>query len=564
MFGLSIVMSFPPLQNPGDDFPVGRLMTAVLEAISSRPFYDACPITWNAPTAQLMDRANVTAAEITAKLGRRDSDLFIPMGLTGVPHHFLLCKESISEIEWAVSNLWRTGCTDAGFERPPFILLSGENREPPLNDGNLPLAFLARLDGLPIFATADGTRYRCLPMIDSSTLDINSVRTGSRSVARAARRIGRSLRGEKMPAEAAVLAVVTTQEDVDRIPNLLDGLQEFCRRDAAEVRSLPDLCSWRSVPGPVAPFGRTSAPDTNVYAAAAQMRKRRASRINRRRTLELIVGADQSGTDQNPPSPRSPGGRDFVASMMGDVALAGPSSGLSSGFSSDALFRGGRFCGFSADHVSWFPPAVSYLWSPDESDRLPRFEPTTCFSFESDESRGVRVVERSGPTQLVSDFSFVRERPLLVSTHALFVDGDNSPLNSELLHLALPAGRHGTIRVRAGNRDGWSQETDLGESDHVQELFGSRFRIRLGEEILAIAFLTRSGLPLVSSVGIFRVPELMLAVGGRFSVAPTGWSRATTEFAMLMGAGSAAVEEIDRLLSSRLSAALQRELGNGP
>ena len=373
---MSIVMSFPPLQDSGNDFPVCRLITAVLDAVSSRPFYDAHPITRNAPTAQLMDRTNVTAAEITAGLGRRDSDLFIPMGLTGVPHHFLLCKESISEIEWAVSNLWRTGCTDAGFERPPFILLSRENREPPLNDGNLPLAFLARLDEFPIFATADGTHYRCLPVIDSSTLDTTSVHTGSRSVARAARRIGRSLRGKEMPVEAVVFTVLTGQDDAGRIPNLLDGLQEFCERAAAEVRPLPGLCSWRPVSGPVAPFGRASAPDASVHAAAAQMRKRRASRINRRRTLELMVGADQSGADQDPSSPRSLGGRDFVASMMGDVALAGPSSGLSSGFSSDALFRGGRFCGFGAARASEFTPAVSYLWSADDGGRLKAYSKT--------------------------------------------------------------------------------------------------------------------------------------------------------------------------------------------
>ena len=553
-------MSFPPLQDSGNDFPVGRLMTAVLDAVSSRPFYDTRPVTWNAPTAQLMDRANITATEIRAKLGGRNSDLFIPMGLTGVPHHFLLSKESISEIEWTVTNLWRTGCTDAGFERPPFILLSSENRELPLNNGDPPVAFLARLDGLPIFATADGTHYRCLPVIDSSTLDTTSVHAGSRSVARAARRIGRSQRGKKMPTEAVVFAVLTGQDDVDRVPNLLDGLQGFCERGAAEVRPLPDLHSWRSVSGPVAPFGRASASDTIVHAAAAQMRKRRASRINRRRTLELMVGAGQGGADQNPSSSRSPGGRDFVASMMGDVALAGPSSGLSS----DALFRGGRFCGLSAIREGEFPPAVSFLWSADGTGRLPKFEPTTCFSFESDESRGVRVVERSEATQLVSDFSFVRERPLLVSTHALFVDADGSPTNDELLHLALPLARHSTVRVEAGNRDGWSPEADLGESDHVQELFGSRFRIRLGDEILAIAFLTRSGLPLVSSVGVFRVPELVLGIGGRFSLAPTARNGAATEFAMLMGVGSAAVEEIDRLLSGRIPAALQRELGNGP
>ncbi len=93
--------------------------------------------------------------------------LFIPMCLTGVHHHFLLSKESISEIEWAVTNLWRTGCTDGGFERPPFNLLSGENREPPRNDGDPSVAFLARLNGFPIFATADGTHYRCLPVINS-------------------------------------------------------------------------------------------------------------------------------------------------------------------------------------------------------------------------------------------------------------------------------------------------------------------------------------------------------------------------------------------------------------
>ncbi len=246
--------------------------------------------------------------------------------------------------------------------------------------------------------------------------------------------------------------------------------------------------------------------------------------------------------------------------MMGDIAIAGPTSALLS----DALFSGGRFCGFGAARGIEFPPAVSYLWSINERGRPPRFEPASCFSFESDEARGIRVVEHSGEIRLVSDFSFVRERPLLVSAYALSVDADRSLVNKELLHLALPLARHRTVRVCAEYPDGCSMEADLGEIDQVEELFGSRFQIHFGDEVLVIAFLTRSGLPLVSSVGIFRVPELVLGIGGRFSLSPTVGTGTTAEFAMLIGTGSEAVQEIDGLLSGRLPAAIQKELGNGP
>ncbi|MEE8442040.1 MAG: hypothetical protein V3S41_09975 [Spirochaetia bacterium] len=126
-----------------------------------------------------------------------------------------------------------------------------------------------------------------------------------------------------------MLTVLTGGDDVGPIPNLLDALQENCERGVSELRLLPGLGSWWSVPGPVAPFGRAAASNAKIQETAAQMRKRRAIRINRRRTLELIVRG--GGGDKSAPLPRSPGHRDFVAGMMGDVAIAGPTSGLLSG-----------------------------------------------------------------------------------------------------------------------------------------------------------------------------------------------------------------------------------------
>jgi hypothetical protein len=510
----------------------------------------------------IVDGADQRSRKVRAQLAARVEDQFIPMGLTGASHHLLLRDESAAEIKWAVSNLWSTGCTDGGMKPPAFVLLSDKNAQQPPNDGGVPIAISGLLDGSPVFALADGTRQRCLHVIDSLVVDTSSAQAGSRSIARALKKIGR-VRSVKPPlSTAAIQIVLGTPEDVSHLLQVLDGIEEFCGRGLGEVVALPAPESWQPASGPVRPRGRPQAADVEVAAAAAELRKRRTSKINRRRTLEIVAG----DRHENVAGPQSPGHREFVASMMGDVALAGPSA--------DALFSGGRFRGFRLAPGDRFPPLTSCLLAATGETPRECFEPTTAFSFESDEARGVRIIEhltqsdasgnRSDETQVVSDYSFVREKPLLISTHALLVSAHRVPVHQELLHLTLPIGRNATFRTRAAYPDGWSTESVLGDSNEQSELHGSRFQILFEDEILAIAFLTRSGLPLIVSVGVHRVPELVLVIGGRFSPSSVIEPDARSEFAMVWGSGAEGVEEMDRLLTGRLPAAIQRELLNGP
>ena len=537
-------------------------MAATIGALSSRSFYLSASINWNAPTGSLVDGADEICAEVRTHLAKRETDQFIPMGLTGAPHHLLLQQESKSEIEWALSNQWGTGCNEAGLKPPAFILLSDENGRPPRIHGGPPIAILGILDGNPVLAVADESRHRCLPFIDSLMVDTTSALTGSRSISKLVGKSGRLSPGKKSSAHVALRIVLTGSDDMSHLSFLLDGLEEFCNRGQAEIAVLPEPDTWLPASGPVRPRSRAQASSVSLLAAAAEMRKRRASKVNRRRTLEIVAG----GPHQIIAAPESAGHRDFFASMMGDIALAGPSV--------DALFSGGRFRGFGVAPGIEFPPMTSALLSGTGAGQRKQFEPTTTVSFESDESRGVRMIEhlaeseasgqRSDETRLVSDYSFIGERPLLISTHAFFVAAGGFPKNHELLHLAFPLGRNATFRVRAAYADGWSLDAVLGEANQQTELHGSRFQIFFENGVLAIAFLTRSGLPLVSSIGIHRIPELVLVVGGRFSLSPTHQHDAGAEFAMVWGAGADGVEEIDRLLSGRLPAALQRELVNGP
>mgnify|MGYP006301096399 CR=1 FL=1 len=254
--------------------------------------------------------------------------------------------------------------------------------------------------------------------------------------------------------------------------------------------------------------------------------------------------------------------REFVASMMGEATLVGNGN--------DALFAGGRFRGFATGED--VPPGGAVTLLVCDGVESARLETTTCFSFESDGARGVRVLESSEPTgvngdgppawQLVTDFSFVDELGILVVGSAVTGPFGSAPV-TDLVHLGLPIPEDCPIVASSCYPDGSRAEGRL-EAHGLHAVAGSQVTLETPWGVITVAFVDRDGHVRVGAVWRYPSKSPLLALGGVMRLGRNDEGPEVAERTLLIAAGETGQEEIRQALRGRLPASLAQELRRGP
>ncbi len=487
------------------------------------------PLVWRVP-ADRLDHS------LLRDRMQRFGDTVCPMGLTGAPNVRLHVSEIEAELAWAVSNIWRSGVRDTLRIDPPLVI-------PRAPDG-------ARHETRAAYARSPVPTGLLIDADDGEWLRIaGQDRTGSSSglpvlrpssassQTKATRRllardVRRRLRSAGREASSRSHAVVFLDLDAP------DGEERAVATLAAMSESPaggPAGTAWEIIafdpagrPAPAGPRDElrrwsAGAPPLppSICEKAASLRRRRSSKINTRRLLELL--APEAPMDAPPDArlaagtgvaPSAPGHeRVLVASMMGDATISGTNIA--------ARFAGGRLCGLAGAVDPEVPgePTESLAVSADGQIMVATVE--SCVSFESESSRGLRsesVVTGSSlepVARIRSDYSFVGDYDALVTTHRLLANGA-TPLDT-LFACALPITDHRRCVVTGRYTDGTTYDHEVLWTE-TDALWGEAFQIWDGERRHTLVPVTSDGRPLLWSVAVLREPSRRLVIGGRYAL----------------------------------------------
>ncbi len=498
------------------------------------------PLAWRLP-ADRLDRA------LLGERIERYGDTVCPMGLTGAPNVRLHVSEIEAELAWATSNIWHTGVRDTfGFDPSLAVPCApdGERRAgwDACRRSPVPTGLLVEaVDGgwLHIVAGDQADESLALPVLRPSRVSPQT-RATRRSLTRDVRR---RLRAAGLDASVGVPIVISLDVDEpdgeetavatlaavgEASTSLGWTITTFERHDMAKsARPRNERPEWFAGAPPLPP---------DICEEAAWLRRRRSSKINTRRLLELLAPeappeAPPDAPPDAPPVPRDPGSaaspgtarrtdaaasrpgheRVLVASMMGEATISG--SNVS------ARFVGGRLCGLSGAVDPALPgePTESLALFADGRVRAASVE--SCVSFESDSSRGLRsesVVTGNSlepVARIRSDYSFVGDYDALVASHLCLVEG--ATVRDTLCAIALPIASHRRCVVTGRFADGSTYDHHVLWTE-TGALWAEAFQIRDGETRYTIVPVTGDGRPMPWSVSILREPSRRLVVGGRY------------------------------------------------
>lgn len=555
--GLTVLAAIPQLPPESLEEEALSSILRALDEVDARDFWQNRTICWNVPAALLAHRTSATAAGVRLRLGRRAADSVYPAGLTGAPLHLLLAEEAQDEIAWSVTNLWVTGVEDAGFPAPLVLLHEADAGRPALTghypEMDPPVIALARLAGTEVLAWFGPDGVRCLPLLRGTALSDASAKTGVREIDRARRRARRALEnGSGAPGHIVVMTDLLEPGAGESFPRVLAAAEEWSSRSWTALRPLPDPTEWPRASRDVPPGIPHHPRSVSELVQAASMRKQRSSRINNRRILESMCGR----TPRAAILPAARNERNFVASMTGEAALAGNGA--------DAFFSAGHFCGFGSSLPGGAPPARSFVRSAVMPEPV-LLETTTCFSFESDGSRGVRVVQGSGSGdagwQLTTDYSFVGDVPVLIAGVAL--EGpEDAPTDAELLHLAVSTERMRSLTVETHHPDGSVGGIEWRQGGR-QFASGSEVTVRFPSGPLTVGFLSREGTPFMGTV-TFEEEPARITLGGTFRLSRPERGAPLSVFTLLLAAAEDGRSVLHGLMTRKLSPALLHELRRGP
>lgn len=526
---IALVLAFES-RHSGDTVTQTCSRIARVEQVLEQTAWVDLPVVWNAPSLVLAGVSGETA-HIREWIQQRSLHRFVPMGLSGVHAAFVTTREWESDLEWAISNIWGSGTDDMGFDTPPFLLVS-RHTGPPLPDytGPVPVVFHARTAESKVVAARDGGEMHALRCFDASGVEEGSLRAVSRQISRSLRR------HTTETTDPIVIVLAADQMGDQHLTTVLNALPAA----AADLvpAELPPIPDWPVVPS-VAPLNAPPPPIAAAQEQAADARRRRMSRADRRSVLERTVWPGFRARSSDKPATN----RDFVASMMGSVTLAGPVF--------DVLFESGRPTGLrsAAGTVMFEPVETSVRGVPGE---LGDFTTAGCFSFESESVRGVRVVERvedqRHAAECVTDYSFVGEIPVLVCNTACVLT-TREALDDLVLQRTVAM----TEPLPA-----------LTESLHLEGVPASgpivhRLRFETAVGALEMGWYSVRAKPIVGKVSF--TPEIAGAQLA-FTAMVRGSGRYEVQYVTAISLGKD--PSLDAYLGVRPKPAMLRELGNGP
>jgi hypothetical protein len=106
---------------------IAKRTESFLETLTRSGLEKGMPLHWNLPNTPYLEKKNPQLdgiiTEIKLRLSSRN-DCIIPMGYSGAAHPLLTARELEKELEWGISNSWKTGIVEQ-FKVRPHILIPG-------------------------------------------------------------------------------------------------------------------------------------------------------------------------------------------------------------------------------------------------------------------------------------------------------------------------------------------------------------------------------------------------------------------------------------------------------
>ena len=560
----ALLVSLPPAASPDSSSPAERALNLI--GAIEHAGVGSVPIAWHLPAADATAGEGPAFARFRDALRRRveeNGDTLLPMGLTGAAHVALHIAEIEADVAWSVSNIWTTGVADALRFDPPLIVPAGADtvRRDALaayGSAAVPVGLLGEdSDGawISVVPNGDGSAGRALALVEGRTLAGEEVtaRTLARAIARR-RRAARSLAGPDAP---VVLRITLDEgDDGQHALALAAAASELAAgRGWTLVQAGAQAAAAGSVPGLLPPARPTLPPDVGERVTA--LRRRRGSKINTRRILERVARDGAAGDEPEtsraagPAPPPDDGRREFIASMLGQATVPGTTV--------EARFDAGRLCGLHGRSTARRRehPARSELVC---GGRRTLETVTSCFSFETELSRGLRAEaviedgEAGTVARIRTEYAFVGEHDALVAGQRVLVDGGSS--DGLLYVLAAPVLRPGSCAVTGTFTDGTTYDHDLAFDRDELVLWGEAFGIWDGESRYALVAIGTDGRPVTWSITALREPEPRIVLGGRYR--PRG---KLDEYAsLLLVRGEIDHELVTKAMAGRLPADITAEL----
>lgn len=522
------------------------------------------PLAWNLSSADLCakaDDASRACRELIESRTAQYGDTFCPMGLTGASNQAMHIAEIESEIEWSISNIWGTGAHDTLKHDPPLIIPARPDVLRPdsravYSRARVPVGIVGEAQNglwLTVVENGNDALGRAFPLVEVVGLRPEEIEPRSLT-----RQIRRSL-GNARPVTGTETAVVlhfpmTSPEDDERLCATLAAVAERTDRSSWTVGQMTLENAAHISPPAILPanaLGITPATGADVTA----LRRRRGSKINTRRILERLAYPAEVREPADPPETPQAGKREFVASMMGQTSIPGTAI--------EAVFAGGRLCGLHGESAA--PqnphPATSFLRTHDgdmQNDAV-----TSCFSFESEISRGLRSEstitgeDNAVSARIRSEYSFVGEYDALVSSHHVLVDG-GSP-DDTLCVLGVPILHRHQCAITGRFSDGSTYDYDASWDRRELVLYGEAFQIWDGESCYTLVPVTSRGHPFPWTVTLLSTPEPRVVLGGRYEMG----RRTEHSLSFLLVRGELDDELVARAFSGRLPSAITTEIAAG-
>jgi hypothetical protein len=534
---------------------------------------------WHLPSADLCAQADEPAAAFRRAVRtriERFGDGVWPMGLTGAHNTPLHVAEIESEIAWATTNIWNTGVRDAMHLDPSLVVprapdvvraAAGEAyaRSPvPVGllgfaqDG-LWLTVMRAGEGSQKPGRTTGRTLGALPIVDLGA----SVQTdiGRRTLLREIQRRQRTARAAINDTRPVVVRCgLTSAGDLGRVLAVLTAAGELAGRPSWAIAA-PETCEY-SGRGPDLIAQDTAPLGPAAIARAAELRRRRSSKINTRRVLEQIAGAeDRSDATEHADraaDPPAEGRREFVASMMGEASIPG------SAVTTD--FAGGRLCGFRGASGTAYAlePSENLLVTRDRRVATDTIE--SCFSFESEISRGLRsestlsAPEGGASARIRTEFSVVGDIDALVVSQHVFIEAEEADARrGTLFVLARPVQRRDELAVTGRFTDGTSYDHDVTWKRDELILWGEAFQIWDGDSRYTFVPLGPGGHVRPWSIAVLARPEPRVALGGSYAI----HGRAEHHLSFLLVRGELDHDIVTKALAGRLPAAIRKEIAAG-
>ncbi len=544
-----ILVSFPPGASAFHPEELARKVgTSLREREIARH-----SIVWHLPAAELTEKC----APVIRDRMERFGDSIVPMGLTGAPHRLLHVEEIACDIEWSRSNLWNTGVSDALHVDTAIIIPRSTDflRSKALEtygSAAVPVGMLgAADDGLWIGIAPRGlTASGGLPVVEAATIDEPTRRTLLRTLSRR-QRSAKSLGGDARP--VVLRCRVANEEDIERLAAVLSAAAEATAKPGWRIEPLDIEAAAGPPPVLIAAEVPSLAPA--VALAVTELRRRRTSMINTRRILEHFAAAPVPEPPPTPPRSSKRGERDFIASMMGQTSI--PGSTMS------AHFVGGALCGVGGAEVETRKPRPASSWILTADGRRVEAAMSSCFSFESEISRGLRsectIVdpETGASARIRTEYSVVGEYDALVATQHTLVEGGDP--GDTLMVLGIPILNRDRCAIIGRHRDGSTYDFDVSWKLPEVVLAAEVFEIWDGDSDYTFVPLTAAGHPMPWTATLVTQSGPRIVVGGRY---PFG-EPSEHHLSFLMIRGDIDGELAGCALAGRLPAAIVEEIAAG-